>query len=155
MEISSYAMTAGWVVDFLPWGGCSDRTRFHQSRRLIHMLLVRWIPGLAIHKTAASWRAKLDLWVDKPHRMFKDLPVRLVTTIVTPYMTLNDPRTPRSSVSRSVATCCWRMAGTSYAIPSMSIASSGSHALCMVVSSHDTHASRPATDLPLQLVPTR
>ncbi|KAI0731161.1 cytochrome P450 [Earliella scabrosa] len=54
MEISSYAMTAGWVVDFLPW--------------------VRWIPGLTVHKTAASWRAKLDLWVEKPHRMFKDLP---------------------------------------------------------------------------------
>ncbi|KAI0653387.1 cytochrome P450 [Cubamyces menziesii] len=54
MEVSSYAMAGGWVVDFFP--------------------LVRYIPGLSFRKTAARWKAKIADWVEKPHQMFKDLP---------------------------------------------------------------------------------
>ncbi|KAI0331429.1 cytochrome P450 [Cubamyces sp. BRFM 1775] len=54
MEVSSYAMAGGWVVDFFPW--------------------LRYIPGLSFGRLAAQWKAKIADWVEKPHQMFKGLP---------------------------------------------------------------------------------
>ncbi|KAF9804068.1 hypothetical protein IEO21_09464 [Rhodonia placenta] len=54
MEVSSHAITAGWIVDFLPF--------------------LRWIPYTNFRRTAITWRAKLHDWIERPHMMFKGLP---------------------------------------------------------------------------------
>ncbi|OBZ73772.1 O-methylsterigmatocystin oxidoreductase [Grifola frondosa] len=54
MQISSYAITAGWLVDFMPF--------------------LRWLPWTTFHKIAAEWRVKIGEWVEGPHAMFKALP---------------------------------------------------------------------------------
>ncbi|TBU30647.1 cytochrome P450 [Dichomitus squalens] len=54
MVASARAMGEAWSVDFFP--------------------LLRHIPWLGFQKTAATWKSKLAVWVDKPFDMFKSLP---------------------------------------------------------------------------------
>ncbi|EED77735.1 predicted protein [Postia placenta Mad-698-R] len=59
MEVSSYAITAGWIIG--QFAHCLNPT-------------VRWIPYTNFRRTAITWRAKLHDWIERPHMMFKGLP---------------------------------------------------------------------------------
>ncbi|KAG6840481.1 hypothetical protein C0991_006424 [Blastosporella zonata] len=52
MEASADAITGRWIIDFLP--------------------IAKYIPGLAFHKQAAAWRARIPDWVDKAFESFKE-----------------------------------------------------------------------------------
>ncbi|KAG6907564.1 hypothetical protein DXG01_008446 [Tephrocybe rancida] len=52
MEASADAITGRWIIDFLP--------------------IAKYIPGLAFHKQAAAWRARVPDWVDKAFDSFKE-----------------------------------------------------------------------------------
>ncbi|KAI0820804.1 cytochrome P450 [Trametes gibbosa] len=54
MVVFDKALTGPWMVDFFTW--------------------LRWVPGLNFHKVAEQWRARLDVWINKPLRLFKNLP---------------------------------------------------------------------------------
>ncbi|KAG6909526.1 hypothetical protein DXG01_017083 [Tephrocybe rancida] len=55
MEASTNAITGRWIIDFLPIGP-----------------VAKYIPGLAFHKQAAAWRARMPDWVDKAFDSFKE-----------------------------------------------------------------------------------
>lgn len=73
MDVTTYGITAGWVVDFLPFRKSPRSCAQHLDN--LGLLTVRSIPWMSCHRFAEKCRSSMAGWIDRPYELFKSLPV--------------------------------------------------------------------------------
>lgn len=68
MTTSTYAISGGWVVDFVPFRSVISLLDIHQYASNSLLLIVRWVPGIS--GNAPKWKSKMEGWVNIPYSSF-------------------------------------------------------------------------------------